>query len=75
MSRVYRWFRITWKLIKFLFFALVFSVIALLFWRVFSSGDPKSMKALTPNDRLATAYAEQVGLNLQHAGNRGDMNF
>ena len=59
MSRVYRGFRITWKVIKFLFFALIFSLIALLLWRVFSSGDPKSMQALTPNDRLAAAYAER----------------
>ena len=59
MSRVSRGFRITGKLIKFLFFLLIFSVIGVLLWRIFSSGDPSSMKSLTPNDKLAAAYEEK----------------
>lgn len=59
MSRVSRGFRITAKIIKGLFFAVVFSVIALLLWRVFSSGDPKSMEALTVNEKLVAAYERE----------------
>ncbi len=58
MSRVSRGFRITGRVIKYLFFTLIFAVIALLLWRIFSSGDPKTMKALTPNDKLCAAYEE-----------------
>ncbi len=58
MSRVSRGFRLTGKLIKFLFYTLIFAVIALLLWRVFSSGDPKSMSTLSPNQKLAAAYGE-----------------
>lgn len=56
MSRASRGLRITGRIIKALAMAVVFSVIALLVWRIFSSGTPKSMKALTPNERLAAAY-------------------
>ena len=56
MSRVSRGFRITGKIIKLIFFMMVFSVCGILLWRIFSSGDPASMKALTPNDRLLGAY-------------------
>lgn len=59
MSSVSRGVRITGKVIKGLFFAVIFSVIALLLFRVFSSGDPKSMRALTPNDALAAAYERE----------------
>ena len=59
MSRVSRGFRRTGKAIKFLFFTVVFSVIALLLWRIFSSGDPKSMKSLTVNEDLTAAYERQ----------------
>ncbi len=59
MSSVSRGARITWRVIKGLFFAVIFSVIILLLWRIFSSGDPKSMKALAPNEALATAYERE----------------
>jgi len=59
MSRVSRGFRVAGKIVKGLFFAMVFSVIALLLWRVFSSGDPKSMEALTVNEELVAAYERQ----------------
>lgn len=59
MSSTSRGVRITAKVIKGLFYAVIFSVIALLAWRIFSSGDPKSMKTLTPNDALAAAYEER----------------
>lgn len=58
MSRVSRGFRITGRIIKFLFFLIVFSVIALILWRIFSSGDPKSVDTITPNDKLCAAYEE-----------------
>lgn len=38
-------------------FLLVFGTIGLLLWRIFSSGDPKSMKTLDANDVLAEAWA------------------
>lgn len=60
MSRASRGFRLTGKIIKGLFFTLIFSLISLLLWRMFSSSDPKSMKTLTVNDRLYAAY-EQKG--------------
>ena len=59
MSRLSRGARITGRVIKGLFFTVIFSVIALLLWRIFSSGDPKSMKALTPNEALAAAYEKE----------------
>jgi len=46
------------RIIKYTAFAVVFSVIILLVWRIASSGDPKSMKTLTGNEALASAYAE-----------------
>lgn len=63
MSRASRGFRRTGKAIKFLFFTVVFFVIALLLWRIFSSGDPKSMKALTVNEAMVEAY-EREGKDL-----------
>lgn len=63
MSRVSRGFRITGRLIKYLFFTLIFAVIALLLWRILSSGDPKTMKTITPNEKLCAAY-EQHGEDL-----------
>ena len=63
MSRVSRAFRWTGRIVKFLFLLVVFSVIGILLWRIFSSGDPNSMKVITPNDSLAIAY-EQKGEDL-----------
>ena len=59
MSRAWRAFRWSGRIIKFLFFCLIFGVIAILLWRMFSSGDPDSMKTVTPNDRLALCYEQQ----------------
>lgn len=56
MSRI---FRITGRIVKGLFFLLVFSVIGVLLWRIFSSGNPSSVNTLRPNEKLYTAYREQ----------------
>ena len=58
MSRVSRAFRWSGRIVKFLFFCIIFGVIALLLWRVFSSDDPESMERLTVNEPLALAYEE-----------------
>ncbi len=56
MSRASKGFRIAGNLIKFTAAAIVTGVIALLLWRIFSSGTPSELKAMTPNDSLAAAY-------------------
>ena len=56
MSRVSRGFRFTARFIKGLALAVVFSVIALILWRIFSSSTPKELKAMIPNEKLAAAY-------------------
>lgn len=58
MSRVNRVFKISGCLIKCLFSLVIASVCALLLWRVFSSGDPKSMTALSINEDIHNAYVE-----------------
>lgn len=72
MSRASRGFRIFGKAIKFLFFIFVFSVIFFLFWRIFSSDNPKSMERLAVNDKLAAAY-EQDGNDLYMFNQNLDM--
>lgn len=60
MSRVSRGFRILGRVIKTLFFILVFSVIFFLIWRVFSSTKiPESISGLTVNDDLYEAYQKE----------------
>ena len=61
MSRVSRGFRITGNLLKAAAFCAVAGVIAILLWRIFSSGTPTSLKAMTPNEPLAQAYEENDG--------------
>lgn len=56
MSRASKGFRIAGNLIKFTAAAIVAGVIALLLWRIFSSGTPSSLKAMIPNDDLSAAY-------------------
>ena len=56
MSRVSRGFRFTARFIKGLALAVVFSVIALILWRIFSSSTPKELKSMIPNEKLAAAY-------------------
>lgn len=63
MSRVGRALRWSGRIIKTLFFCLVFGVIGILLWRMLSSSDPDSIKTVTPNPKLATAY-EQAGEEL-----------
>ena len=56
MSRATRAFRISGKIIKAFFILLVIAINIFLLWRIFSSSDPSSMKALSPNESLAAAY-------------------
>ncbi|MBQ2999680.1 MAG: hypothetical protein IJD64_04395 [Clostridia bacterium] len=72
MSRASRGFRIFGKTLKILFFMLIFSVIFFLFWRIFSSDNPKSMEQLSINDKLAAAY-EQDGNDLDMFNQNLDM--
>ena len=59
MSRVTRAFRITGKFVKFLIGLIIFAVIFLIVWRVVSSGNPKDMERLIPNEQLIAAYEEK----------------
>ena len=56
MSRASKGFRIAGNLIKFAAACGVAAVIILLLWRIFSSGTPKELKAMTPNEKLSAAY-------------------
>ena len=59
MSRAARTFRLTKKFIKILFLILIFGITAFSIWRAFfSTSEPDSMEALSPNEALASAYAE-----------------
>ena len=51
-----RTWRAPGKIIKYAALTLVFSVCALILWRIFSSGDPKSMKTLMVSDATYEAY-------------------
>ncbi len=42
--------------IRFLIAAMICSILSVLLWRILSSGDPASMKALQPNQKLCDAY-------------------
>lgn len=57
-GRAPRWLRFSGWFIKLLFTLLIFAVIGVVIWRMCSSGDPASMKALSVNDTVRTAYAE-----------------
>ena len=60
MSRVSRGFRFFGRVIKALFFLLIFSVIFFLIWRVFSSTKPpQSVASLTVNEDLYEAYLDE----------------
>ena len=58
MSRARRILKLSGCLIKLLFSLVIATVCAALLWRVFSSGDPKSMKQLDINENLYNAYVE-----------------
>ena len=62
MSRVSRAFRITGKIIKYLFILLIVAINAFFLWRIFGSEDPSSMKALSPNEALAEAFEKDGDL-------------
>lgn len=46
-------------MLKFLLVCLVLTICILLLWRVFSTGIPKEIKELEPNDKLCEAYAKE----------------
>ena len=50
--------RIVGRVVKSIFTALLFGVCGILVWRLFSSGDPDSVKFLKPNAMLLEAYEE-----------------
>ena len=51
--------RIIGRIIKYTALAAVFSVSAIILWRIFSSGDPKSVKTVIPNEALVEAYERE----------------
>ncbi len=59
MSRAWVIFKRIGKLLKFLLICIVITVCILMLWRVFSTGTPKALKPLTPNEKLNALYAEQ----------------
>ncbi len=56
MSILRKGFRITGRLIKLAFTLIIILINVFILWRVFSSSDPASMKALSPNEALVSAY-------------------
>ena len=59
MSRAWVVIKRSGRFLKFAFFCLVLAVIILLAWRLFSTGTPKELDALTPNEDLNEAYAQK----------------
>lgn len=58
MSRAWVILKRTGRLMRFLLFCLILTICILLLWRVFSTGIPKEVKDLEPNDKLIAAYSE-----------------
>ena len=56
MSRANRVFKLGGCLIKCLVSLVIASICAFLLWRIFSSGDPKTMSTLSVNENIHTAY-------------------
>ena len=54
-------FKTTGRILKLLFLLLIVATFAILIWRMSISNTPKSMKNLTPNEKLSKAYAENSG--------------
>ena len=52
-------FKILKKTVVLLFSCLIAFVCGFLLWRIFSSGDPSSMKVISANDRLCEAYSQK----------------
>lgn len=59
--------KIVGKSIKALFYLLIFAVNAILLWRIFTSGDPSSLKTILVNENTLSAY-EKYGNELQMFG-------
>jgi hypothetical protein len=59
MSRVWVAIKRAWKLFGFLCGCVVLAVCVFMLWRVFSTGTPKDLDRLSPNEKLLSAYAEQ----------------
>ena len=59
MSRAWVIFKRVGRLLKFLLVCLVLTICIFLLWRVFSTGIPKEIKELEPNDKLVNAYSEK----------------
>ena len=60
MSRAWVIFKRIGRLLKFLLFCVILTVIILLLWRVFSTGTPKEIQGLEPNDKLNAAYSASL---------------
>ena len=57
------------KVIKYMALVAVFSVSAIILWRIFSSGDPKTVKTVIPNEALVEAYQKEGdGLYMYYQG-------
>ena len=59
MSRVCVGIKRVWKVFGFLCGCIVFAVCVFMLWRVFSTGTPKEIDTLTPNEKLLSVYSEQ----------------
>ena len=64
MSRGNRIFKLGGCLIKSLFSLIIAVVCVALLWRLFSSGDPKSMSTISVNDKIYDAYNEDGELKM-----------
>ena len=59
MSRVWVGIKRAGKIFGFLCGLAVLAVCVFMLWRVFSTGTPKELDRLSPNDKLLSAYSEQ----------------
>ncbi len=59
MSRAWVAIKRFGRLIKFLFVCVILTVCVFMLWRIFSTGTPKEIDTLIPNDELCEAYAQQ----------------
>jgi hypothetical protein len=81
MSRVWKSLKIIGFIIKLLIGLVVAGVIAILAWRVLSSGNPKDLEGLVLNDKLVEAYfsSEDDGLYMfrqeQRSVTSGEENY
>lgn len=84
ISKEHMMSRLTSRIIKIIFhticLVIIFGTAVLLLWRIFIMGVPSSMKALTVNERIVSAYGENGGtLTLfyqdQNTVTRADNNY